>query len=713
MGQNLNVLLVGNQNCGKSTLFNALTGSDQYVGNWPGVTVDKITGRIKHENITINDLPGLYSLSPYSPEEIVTREAILNSSDDDVILNIVDAAHIERSLSLTVELFSFNKKMVIALNMMDVAKANHIQIDAKELEKQLGCKVVTISASNDSDFSELIQAIKNAKQVKSNLIYQEDVINNNLNLIKDHLKIDNQSSYFIALSLLQNDSVFKTKYKDETLLSLIIRARTNIEQEYKIDTDELLAKLRYDFIANIVNKAVTFSQTTQNISRKIDAIVTNKYLAIPIFLAVIFVVYYLAVTTIGTWGTDYANDVIFGTYATDAANSLLESIEAPQWLSSLVVDGIIGGVGAVLGFVPQMIVLFMLLSMLEQSGYMNRVAFVLDRIFRSFGLSGRSFIPMIISSGCAVPAIMATKSIENINERRITVMTSHFVPCSAKLPIITMILAAFFNGAAWVAPFVYVLTFCSIIITALLLKKASAFKEAVSPFVIELPDYHMPKLKNTLRTTYNRCKSFVTKAGTIIFATVVLIWFLSSFNFTSNGFAMVDVSDSILAAIGGAIAFIFIPLGFYSWEATVAIVTGLLAKENVVGTMSVLLGLGEVAEDDAGLSMALHNVFTSEVAVLAFLAFNLFSTPCIAALGAMRRQLNSSKLFLFSVAYLLSFAYLLALSIYQIGGLILGVVSFNIFTVVNIILLLGLFYLLVRPENKNKLEPSIKVKIIS
>ena len=425
-----------------------------------------------------------------------------------------------------------------------------------------------------------------------------------------------------------------------------------------------------------------------------------------------YLVYYLAVSTIGTWGTDYANDVLFGEYATNAATSLMESISAPDWLSGLVIDGIIGGVGAVLGFVPQMIVLFILLSLLEQSGYMTRVAFVLDRIFRHFGLSGRCIIPMIVATGCGVPAVMATNSIDNINEKRMTIITTTFMPCSAKLPILAMIAAAFFPESTLVAPAVYFLAIFSIAFTSLVLKKDSAFNEEVSPFVMEMPNYTMPKLRNVARSTYERCRAFVIKAGTVIFTTVVAIWFLSSFNFVDGGFGMVEVNESMLAAFGTAIAFIFIPLGFASWEASVAIITGLLAKENVVGTLAVLLGLGEVAEDDAGLGAALNGIFTTQSAALAFLAFNLFSTPCIAALGAMKRQLNNGRLFAFAVVYMLIFAYSLAMIIYELGGLISGQVAFGPGTVVAIVLALIGVYLVARPGRKNRVNLRIPAKQI-
>ena len=708
------IALIGNQNSGKTTLFNALTGANQYVGNWPGVTVDQVIGTLKTRDIQVVDLPGLYSLSPYSPEEIVSREYLL-SDDYDLIVNVVDASHLERSLSLTAELLAFNKNIIVALNMMDVAKANNIEIDVKALEEKLGVPVVAMSAANNDGVDKLVSLLDNLPERKNVQVLPKaivDAVTKLSSFIK--AKTDTEKT-FIATCLLQNDKVYVQQYlSDEFLQVELAKVRAELSKDYGNDMEGTLARLRYAFVDDVVAASVVkkTDSKTKNISRVIDDIVTNRFLALPIFAVIVYVVYYLAVSTIGTWGTDYANDVVFGEWATDGANYVLESINAPEWLSGLVVDGIIGGVGAVLGFVPQMVVLFILLSFLEQCGYMTRVAFVLDRIFRHFGLSGRCFIPMVIASGCGVPAMMASKSIDNINERRITLIATSFIPCSAKLPILAMIAAAFFPDSTIVAPGVYLLSIVSVIITGIILKKESAFKEEVSPFVMELPDYHMPTIGNIARSTYLRCRAFVIKAGTIIFSTVVVIWFLSSFNFTDEGFAMVDVGDSILAAIGSAIAFIFVPLGFASWQCAVAIVTGLLAKENVVGTLAVLLGVGaDVAEDDASLGQALHGEFTTSAAALSFLAFNLFSTPCIAALGAMKRQLASNKMFVMAVIYLTVWAYIYAFVIYHIGGWFVGQVPFGAGTVIAAVLLCAIIYLIVRPE-KEKTARSINVKVM-
>lgn len=707
------IALIGNQNCGKTTLFNCITGSNQYVGNWPGVTLDKVAGFVSSQNLKVVDLPGLYSLSPYSPEEIVSRNFLIDG-DYDVIVNLVDATHLERSLSLTCEVMTFKRPMVIALNMIDKAEKSSIKIDTAAMSKRFGVPVVAISAANSFGIDKLFEAIENAT-VPSAMIYDE-ALEQSIASVASELKNESNegNSRFAAMSLLQNDKAFMQQYKNnEAELGIINREILNLEKKYSTDVESLIAQERYSFIDSVIAQCVVKGKGIYNdISRKIDNVVTHRYLGIPIFIGVVWMVYYLAVSTIGTMGTDYANDVLFGTYATEAATSLMESISAPEWLSGLVVDGIIGGVGAVLGFVPQMIVLFALLSMLEQSGYMTRVAFVLDRVFRHFGLSGRCFIPMVVASGCGVPAIMATNNIDNINEKRITIITTTFVPCSAKLPILAMIAAAFFPESTFVAPAVYFLAIFSIGFTAYILKKDTAFKEEVSPFVLEMPNYNMPKLRNVFRSTYERCRAFVIKAGTVIFATVVVIWFLSNFNFTSEGFGMVEVNDSILAAIGSAIAFIFIPLGFASWQASVSVITGLLAKENVVGTLAVLLGLGEVAENDASLGAALNAEFSTSAAAMAFLAFNLFSTPCIAALGAMRRQLKSPRLFTFAVVYMLSFAYGLAMVIYQLGGFITGQVGFGPGTVVAGVIVLLALYLVFRPERKARTSIQIPVKQI-
>ncbi len=727
------IALIGNQNSGKTTLFNYITGANQYVGNWPGVTLDKACGYVSSHDFKVVDLPGLYSLSPYSPEEMVTRNFLL-SGNYDVLINIMDATHLERTLSLTCELMLFNRPMVLAVNMMDLAQKQQIELNIAKLEQRLGVKAVAISAATGEGIPQLLDTIKEVaeqaqKQSKEHSLSAiapcyDEKLNGAIARVMDALKehagstgnknADQGNLAFVALSLLQQDRAYLAAYhQNEKVMTAVTREVAALEEHFKTDVEGLIAQERYAFIDGLMREVVVKQRSKyHSLSERIDSIATNRWLGIPLFVAVVYFTYYLAVSTIGTWGTDYANDVLFGEYATNAATSLMESIEAPAWLSGLVVDGIIGGVGAVLGFVPQMIVLFIILSLLEQSGYMTRVAFILDRLFRHFGLSGRCIIPMVVATGCGVPAVMATNAIDNINEKRITIITTTLMPCSAKLPILAMIAAAFFPESTLVAPGIYFLAVFSIAFSAYILKKDSAFKEEVSPFVLEMPNYTVPKLRNVVRSTYERCRAFVIKAGTIIFTTVVAIWFLSNFNFTDGGFGMVDVNDSILAAFGSAIAFIFIPLGFASWQASVAIITGLLAKENVVGTLAVLLGLGEVAEDDAGLGAALNAEFTTSSAALAFLAFNLFSTPCIAALGAMKRQLNNKRLFAFAVVYLLAFAYSLALIIYELGGFLVGEVAFGPGTMVALVLVAIALYLVFRPERKQRTNLSIPVKQI-
>ena len=732
------IALLGNQNCGKSTLFNVLTGANQYVGNWPGVTVDKVIGKISAKDWDVVDLPGLYSLSPYSPEEVVSREFLL-SDDYDVILNIVDASHLERSLSLTLELAAFGKPMVVALNMMDIVKASGMTIDVAKLEEGLGVKVVDISASNKQGIDKVLHALENpeAPKVKS---FFEDKATTAIHNVAVNLEegLSEGARTFIATGLLQNDEIYLDQYKaKQSVLSEVARGQSEIEQEYNTDAQSYFPKRRYEVIDAIIAKAKNQKTSKSSvITAAIDKIVLNNFLALPIFLCVVGLVYFGAMyftsylELIPVAGeeetefvtiTDWVNDNLFGGYVSDAVGALCESSNAPTWLSSLAVDGVVGGVGAVLGFLPQIAFLFLFLSFLEQSGYMTRVAFVLDKIFRFFGMSGRNFIPMVIATGCGVPALMANKTIDNINERRIGLITTTFIPCSAKLPIMTMIFASCFDGAWWFAPFVYGISIFSIIATGVIFKKNSAFKEEVSPFVMEVPDYHMPTLGNILKDVYRRCRAFVVKAGTVIFTVVVVVWFLANFGFT-DGFGMVEnVDDSILAAIGSAICFIFVPVGFGSWQATVAVFNGLLAKENVVGTMAVVFGLdGEFEGGEQSLSDALTAYFSQVSGLpssatltallgLSFLSFNLWSTPCAAALGAMKRQLGSNKWWVFAITYMTLWAYCLALVIFQIGGLILGVVPFSFFTVCAFLVLGTFLYLLFRKDAK----PQTALKIAS
>ncbi|MGN1281589.1 MAG: ferrous iron transport protein B [Succinivibrio sp.] len=736
------IALIGNQNCGKTTLFNVLTGADQYVGNWPGVTVDKVVGKISSRDWKVVDLPGLYSLSPYSSEEIVSRNFLL-SDEYDVILNIVDASHLERALSLTIEMASLGKPMVVALNMMDIVNKSGISIDVEKLSEKLGIRVVDISASNKKGIDRLLDAIeKDATSPSVNTFFDRTVtegIDKLCSLLDNDLSTG--AKRFIATGLLQEDEVFLEKYRgNDEVLSCVAATSNKIISEFSLDPQAYFPTRRYEFIDRLLSECKSQRKSASAFSIALDRFVLNKFLALPIFLCVVSLVYFGAmyftsylelIPVTGDDGeveyatiTDWVNDTLFGGMISDAVASLCESAEAPEWLSSLAVDGVVGGVGAVLGFLPQIAFLFLFLSFLEQSGYMTRVAFVLDRIFRHFGLAGRNFIPMVIATGCGVPALMANKTIDNINERRIGLITTTFIPCSAKLPIMTMIFASCFDGAWWFAPVIYAMSFFSIICTGIILKKNSSFKEPSSPFVMEIPDYHMPTLGNIIKAVYERCKAFVVKAGTVIFTVVVAVWFLASFGF-ADGFGMVEnVDDSILAMIGTALSFIFIPVGFGSWQATVAVINGLLAKENVVGTLAVVLGLeGDYEGGEEDLNQALSTYFANltgyeaspalvSLLGLSFLSFNLWSTPCAAALGAMKREIGSNKWWIFAITYMTVWAYSMALVIFQLGGLAMGIVPFSPFTVVAAIILCIFLYLLFRKDRSSEVPLLIPSKSV-
>lgn len=725
------IALIGNQNCGKTTLFNVLTGADQYVGNWPGVTVDKVVGRISKKDWEVVDLPGLYSLSPYSAEEIVSRQFLL-SDEYDVILNIVDASHLERALSLTLEMAALGKPMVVALNMMDVVTKAGISIDIENLSSKLGISVVDISASGKKGIDKLLTALEKPTVPSVDVFLDKvaaDGIDNICSLLDSKLSLG--AKRFIATGLLKEDEVFLEEYRDNhEVLAAVATASNKIVSEFSIDPQAYFPTRRYEFIDSLLASCKSQKKSASAFSIALDRFVLNKYLALPVFLLVVSLVYFGAMYFTSYLGlipvsgeegeteyvtiTDWVNDNLFGGIVTDAVASLCESAQAPEWLASLAVDGVVGGVGAVLGFLPQIAFLFLFLSFLEQSGYMTRVAFVLDRIFRHFGLAGRNFIPMVIATGCGVPALMANKTIDNINERRIGLITTTFIPCSAKLPIMTMIFASCFDGAWWFAPVIYTMSIFSIICTGIILKKNRSFKEPSSPFVMEIPDYHMPTLGNIIKAVYERCKAFVIKAGTVIFTVVVVVWFLASFGF-ADGFGMVEnVDDSILAAIGTVLSFIFIPVGFGSWQATVAVINGLLAKENVVGTLAVVLGLeGDYEGGEEDLNAALSTYFANLTGYeaspalvallgLSFLSFNLWSTPCAAALGAMKREIGSNRWWLFAIAYMTIWAYSMAIVIFQLGGLILGIVPFSPFTVIAIIVLCIFLYLLFRKDRSSQ-----------
>ena len=810
------IALAGNPNCGKTTLFNALTGSNQYVGNWPGVTVEKKEGKLKgNKDVIIMDLPGIYSLSPYTLEEVVARNHLINERPD-AIINIIDGTNIERNLYLTTQITELGIPVVIAVNMMDLVEKNGDKIDVKRLSKDLGCEVVEISALKGKGLKEAVEkAVKIAgKNTISAPVHRFDPeVEEALDKIEARLgdDIPKEQKRFFAIKLFERDDKISGLMKSVPNVEAIITA---VEDSVDDDSESIITNERYNYISNIIGDCYKKKNKGQlSISDKIDKVVTNRFLALPIFALVMILVYYVSVTTVGSWATDWANDGVFGDgwhlfgigtsqyeeaageydvqaqkmdafleaaqaegISTDAVTEALEAEEGEAdesavtafeqaaagvtadaeitdeeggvvetvpvtvndfkeaaateepdpadygvwvpgipviigdgleavgcagWLQSLILDGIVAGVGAVLGFVPQILVLFIFLAILEGCGYMARVAFIMDRIFRRFGLSGKSFIPMLIGSGCGVPGIMASRTIENERDRRMTIMTTTFVPCSAKMPIIAMFAGAIFGGAWWVAPSAYFIGIAAIVVSGIMLKKTRMFAGEPAPFVIELPAYHVPTVVNVLRSMWERGWSFIKKAGTIILLSTVFIWFTSSFGMVDGSFGMVDdMSDSILAAIGSALAWIFIPNGFGDWQSTVATVTGLVAKENVVGTFGILFKVGsEVAETDATLWTAVAAHYTA-LSAFSFMVFNLLCAPCFAAMGAIKREMNNAKWFWFAVGYQTGFAYVISLIIYRLGLLFTGG-GFSVWTVIAIALLAGIIYLMARPYKES------------
>lgn len=703
------IALAGNPNCGKTTLFNALTGSNQFVGNWPGVTVEKKEGKLKgHNDVIIMDLPGIYSLSPYTLEEVVARNYLINERPD-AILNIIDGTNLERNLYLSTQLLELGIPVVMAVNMMDVVEKNGDKININELSKVLGCKVVEISALKGTGIKEAanfaVQAAS-SKQIPKIVHKFDQQIEDTLHNIEGMLgnDISDVQKRFFAIKLFERDGKIGNTLKNVPNIEAIISA---IEDDLDDDAESIITNERYSFISSIIGKC---SQRAKrgglSISDKIDQIVTNRVLALPIFAAVMFVVYYVSVTSVGTFVTDWTNDVLFGEMIPPAIESLLIAIGCADWLQGLILDGIIAGVGAVLGFVPQMLVLFIFLAFLESCGYMARVAFIMDRIFRKFGLSGKSFIPMLIGSGCGVPGIMASRTIENERDRRMTIMTTTFVPCGAKLPIIALIAGAFFGNAGWVAWSAYFIGIGAIICSGIMLKKTAMFAGEPAPFVMELPAYHMPTVGNILRSMWERGWSFIKKAGTIILLSTIVLWFLMSFGWVDGSFGMLEaeqLNNSLLASIGGAVAWVFAPLGWTQggegWKMAVAAITGLIAKENVVATFGMLYGFAEVAEDGVEVWGNLASVMTP-IAAYGFLVFNLLCAPCFAAMGAIKREMNNTKWFLFAIGYQCGLAYIVTLIIYQFGTLFTGG-GFGIGTIVAAIALIGLLYMLFRPEQKN------------
>ena len=708
------IALAGNPNCGKTTLFNALTGSNQFVGNWPGVTVEKKEGKLKgHKDVTIMDLPGIYSLSPYTLEEIVARNYLINERPD-AIINIVDGTNIERNLYLSTQIMELGIPVVMAVNMMDLVEKAGDKIHTDKLSKLLGCEVVEISALKGTGIQKAAEKAISLAERKNEVtpVHEFDSkVEDAITAVGTMLGMDipEAQKRFFAIKLLEKDDKIKEQMKLVPDVSNEIKA---LEDVFDDDTESIITNERYVYISSIIGKCVTKGRKGgMTVSDKIDRWVTNRWLALPIFAAVMFIVYYVSITTVGAFLTDWTNDVLFGEIIPPAVEKLLVAVNCADWLQGLILDGIVAGVGAVLGFVPQMLVLFIFLAFLEGCGYMARVAFIMDRIFRKFGLSGKSFIPMLIGSGCGVPGIMASRTIESDRDRKMTIMTTTFVPCGAKLPIIALIAGAFFNNAGWVAWGAYFVGVAAIICSGIILKKTKMFSGEPAPFVMELPAYHMPTVGNVLRSMWERGWSFIKKAGTIILLSTIVLWFLMSFGWVDGKFGMLEaeqLNDSILASIGNVIAPIFAPLGWTKagegWKMAVAAITGLIAKENVVATFGMLFGFAEVAEDGSEIWGNLAQVMTP-IAAYGFLVFNLLCAPCFAAMGAIKREMNNAKWFWFAIGYQCGLAYVVSLCIYQFGILFTGG-GFGLWTVVAVVLLIAFLYMLFRPYKESK---SLKV----
>ncbi|MCI9179417.1 MAG: ferrous iron transport protein B [Lachnospiraceae bacterium] len=695
------IALAGNPNSGKTTLFNALTGSNQFVGNWPGVTVEKKEGKLKgHKDVIIMDLPGIYSLSPYTLEEVVARNYLITERPD-AILNIVDGTNLERNLYLTTQLAELGIPVIIAVNMMDLVQKNGDKINTNALARELGCAVVEISALKGTGITEAASLAVSAAQKKEKAMAVHrfgKVVESGLEEIKARLdsSIPEEQKRFFSIKLFErDDKIAEGMTSVPAVEDIIVR----MEEKFDDDSESIITNERYTYIAQILKDSyVKAGKNQQTVSDKIDQIVTNRILALPIFAAVMWLVYYISVTTVGTIVTDWTNDVLFGEIIPPAIESLLVSIHCAEWLQGLILDGIVAGVGAVLGFVPQMLVLFIFLAFLEACGYMARIAFIMDRIFRKFGLSGKSFIPMLIGTGCGVPGVMASRTIENDRDRKMTIITTTFIPCGAKLPIIALIAGALFGGASWVAPSAYFVGIAAIICSGIILKKTRVFAGDPAPFVMELPAYHMPTAGNVLRSMWERGWSFIKKAGTVILLSTIFVWFTSSFGVVDGRFGMVeDLSQGFLAGIGSALAWLFAPLGWGDWKMAVAAITGLVAKENVVGTLGILFGFAEVAEDGTEIWGNLASSY-SAAAAYSFLTFNLLCAPCFAAIGAIKREMNNAKWTWFAIGYQTVLAYMVSFCIYQLGTFIQGG-SLGLGTILAVLVLLGFLYLLLRPAN--------------
>ena len=704
----IKIALAGNPNCGKTTLFNALTGANQFVGNWPGVTVEKKEGKLKgHKDVVIMDLPGIYSLSPYTLEEVVARNYLIGEKPD-AIINIIDGTNIERNLYLTTQIIELGIPVVMAVNMMDLVVKNGDTINIKALGEALGCEVVEISALKGTGVKKAaekaIAAAQQKKAVDRVHAFAADV-ENAIATVEDKLgsSVAEEQKRFFAIKLLEKDSKISEQLTTTPDVSAEIKT---LEDKFDDDTESIITNERYTYITSIIGKCVKKAQGKEKltISDKIDRVVTNRILALPIFAAFMFVVYYVSITTVGGFLTDWTNDTLFFLCIIPGAQSFFESIGCAEWLTGLIVDGVISGVGAVLGFVPQMLVLFIFLAFLEGCGYMARVAFIMDRIFRKFGLSGKSFIPMLIGTGCGVPGVMASRTIENERDRRMTIMTTTFIPCGAKLPIIGLIAGAFFGNAGWVSWSAYFVGVAAIICSGIILKKTKMFSGDPAPFVMELPAYHLPTVGSVLRSMWERGWSFIKKAGTIILLSTIVVWFTTYFGVVDGTFRMLsdeEIDYSILAAIGRCISWIFIPLGWGDWKSAVAAVTGLVAKENVISTFGILFHYGEVGEagEEIWGNLAAN---MSAIAAYSYLVFNLLCAPCFAAMGAIKREMNNAKWFWFAIGYQCGLAYLVGLCIFQIGGLFTGAATFGFWTIVAIAIIIGFIYMLFRPYKESE-----------
>ena len=707
----IKIALAGNPNCGKTTLFNNLTGSNQYVGNWPGVTVEKKEGKLKgHNDVVVQDLPGIYSLSPYTLEEVVARGYLVNEKPD-VILNIIDGTNIERNLYLTTQLIELGIPVVMAVNMIDLVRKNGDKIDLNKLSKELGCQAVEISALKGEGTQKAAEAAVAAAGKKAGEL--PHVFTGSVEHAIAHIeesiqgKVDDRFLRWYAVKLFERDEKVEAELNlPKDLLDHIDTHITDCENEMDDDAESIITNQRYAYIKKVIDKAVTKKRQagTLSTSDRIDQIVTNRILALPIFAVIMFAVYYISVSTLGGIVTDWTNDTLFGEWIQPAVETFLTNIGAADWVVSLVVDGIIGGLAAPIGFAPQMAIVFFFLSILEDCGYMARVAFIMDRVFRKFGLSGKSFIPFLISSGCGVPGIMATRTIENEKDRRMTMMTTTFIPCGAKLPVIALIAGYLLGGAWWMAPVMYFAGIAIVIIACIILKKMKMFAGDPAPFVMELPAYHVPSLKGVLMHVWERVWAFLKKAGTILFVCCAVMWFLGSFGIQDGVFGLVDTEYCFLSYIGNAIAWIFVPLGFGTWQAVASSLSGFVAKEGIVSTMGVLAGLGEVEEYTTDMRVAFSQFFPTGIAAISFLVFNLFDSPCLAAISTMAREMNSKKWVAYALIFQNVLAYCVSLMVYQIGGLITGEVAFGAATVVAFIILAVTLFLLFRPDPNKALE---------